>query len=148
LSFYEQHPSVRLQTPNASEIAFDAVFGDESARWGLDHPPFDLQKLPPFIRYTPDRIMGRMLVECKGVGKDAVLKVKIEQLEALRFWSHIHPVSIFVWDSFRKRWTMIELEALVAACHKNGALEQFPDNHKPAWFVHTSFLEVEWTDAA
>ena len=148
MSFYQQDPAVRLMTPNASEIHFDEVFGDESARWGLDHPPFDMQNLPPIVRYSPDRIMARKFVECKGVGKDAVLKIKIEQLEALRFWSHIHPVSIFVWDSFRKRWTFIELEVLVKACHKNGALEQFPDNNKPAWFIHTNFLEVEWTDAA
>jgi hypothetical protein len=147
MSFYEQHPSVRLKTPNASEIQFDAVFGDSSDRWGLDHPPFDMQNLSSIVRYAPDRIMARKLVECKGLGKDGVLKIKIEQLEALRFWDHIHPVAIFIWDAFNKRWTMMELDALIQACHKNGALEQFPDNHKPAWFIHINFLDVEWTDA-
>jgi hypothetical protein len=146
MSFYEQDPAVRMQTPNASEIMFDKVF-PKSARWGLDHPPFDVSSLPPLVRYAPDRIIAGRFVECKGVGKDCTLKVKLEQVYALQHWSTIMPVCVFIWNSHHKKWTVVDLDILVKACHQNGALNQFPDNNKPAWFIHTNFLEVEWTDA-
>lgn len=148
MSFYEQSPGVRLKTANYSEVHFDEVFGDESARWGIDHPPFDVSSLPPIVRYAPDRIMAGKFVECKGIGKDAVLKIKVEQMHDLRFWSYLMPVKVFIWDSHRKRWTMIDLETLEKAFHKNGSLEQFPDNNKPAWFMSVNFLDAEWTDGS
>ena len=133
--------------PNEAEATFDRLHPN-SAPWGLDHPPINVGMIPGMVRYAPDRIMSDRMVECKGVGKDAILKIKLEQLYALAWWANVMDVYVFIWDSYRKRHATIKVGDLIKACEKNGVLTQFPDNSKPAWFMSLQFLPVDWTDDA
>lgn len=77
--------------------------GSNAARYGLNRPKINLSRLPPFIRHTPDFLMSDRLVECKGVGRDGLVKIKEEQLGAWEQWYMHVPVWLFVWDSHKER---------------------------------------------
>lgn len=146
MTFYKQPPSARMSTPNESEQVFDKL-NPNSAPWGIDHPPIDVGSLPALVRFAPDRLKSGGFVECKGVGKDGIVKVKMEQLYALQFWHMLLPVTIFIWNSFRKQHAELSLKTFMDACQEHGTIQQFPDNNKPAWFIHVDFLNVMWEAA-
>jgi hypothetical protein len=81
-------------------------------RWGLDRPPLQVGKLPKRIRYAPDFLASDVFIECQGVGRDQVIKLKWEKLSCLYFWDQVHPVQLFFWDSHRKRHTYVPLRVI------------------------------------
>ena len=74
-------------------------------RYGLERPPINMGSLPQFLRYTPDFLQSARLVECQGMGRDQILKLKLTKWMALQEWDCIHPVWLFVWDSHMQRHT-------------------------------------------
>lgn len=97
-------------------------------RYGLDRPPIQMHRLPLMIRYTPDYLMSARLVEVKGFGRDQVLKLKLENLDALEEWCQHHPVSIFAWDSFNERaWTVDLTEITNAVAGDDFQSDVFPE---------------------
>ena len=102
-------------------------------RFGLDRPPIHVHRLPAFIRYTPDYLTTKSLVEVQGFGRDQTLKLKIEKLAALGKWADIHPVKMFCWDSTNQRAFMVDHEALVQAAEpttRQATLGSFPEGHQ------------------
>ena len=87
------------------------------ARYGLNRPPLQVHKLPPFIRYTPDYLMTKQLVEVQGFGRDQKFKLKDEKLGALLEWGHIHYVQLFAHDSTNNRNFMVPLDNINEAIH-------------------------------
>ena len=112
------------------------------ARYGLERPPVQMHRLPPFVRYTPDYLMSRQLVEVQGFGQDGSTKLKLEKLHALEQWQQIHPVSLFAWHTqSRTRW-LVPLKFITAGFVAD-EFEQgtFPEGKR--YLV----LPIAWLDA-
>lgn len=97
---------------DTAEKKFEEVYSKGFVRWGLDRPPLQVPKLPKRIRYTPDYLTTSHLIECQGFGRDQELRLKVDKLNALEWWSLVHPVQIFVWDSHNKRYAYVDLEQI------------------------------------
>jgi hypothetical protein len=67
-------------------------------RYGLNRPPLHVASLPKFIRYMPDYLESKRLVECQGGGYDRKVKIKVEKLNEVTEWNKIHPVVWFLWN--------------------------------------------------
>ncbi len=67
-------------------------------RYGLNRPPLHVASLPKFIRYQPDFMESRRLVECQGGGYDRLVKIKVEKANELSRWHRIHPLTWFLWN--------------------------------------------------
>jgi hypothetical protein len=72
-------------------------------RSGLNRPPFDMNKLSKMVCYTPDYLTADGYIECQGYGKDQLIKLKDDKLDALQGWNLIQATSMFLWDNVRKR---------------------------------------------
>ncbi len=93
------------------------VLGLGFVRKGLSRPPIQLSSVPARIRYEPDYLMSKNLVEVQGVGRDQIVKVKLDKWNCLCFWNGIHPVMIYVWDSHKQReclFPLFNFEKLIA----------------------------------
>lgn len=104
MAFHKQNFNQRFATMgDPAEQAFDMVY-PKHHKLGLNRPPFFMGGMSPGHRYTPDRMLRDREVECMGVGKDGVLKLKMDKLAALLQRLAIGPVSLFVWDSYNCMW--------------------------------------------
>lgn len=104
----------------AEEQGFSAV------KYGLHRPPLNLAKVPRFIRYTPDYLTSHGLVECVGLGKDQTLKLKLDKMQALQLWNAWFPVQVWVWDSHKKRGTLVDLDVMWTCVHQSST-DEFHD---------------------
>lgn len=117
MTFHTQNFNNRLtDMGDASENKFLEVaesLGRRPVRFGFDRPPFSIVKIAKKLRYTPDFIDDKGLIECQGFGRDQIAKLKVEKLNALAAWDAEHPVSLFLWDSQKKRHTLISFADLM-----------------------------------
>jgi hypothetical protein len=90
-------------------------------RFGWNRPSFSMTKLPTRLRYTPDYCTSNNLVEVQGLGKDQVFKIKLEKYNSLRYWNDLHPVVIFVWDSYNERYCFVTLDEIDKLIARRGA---------------------------
>jgi len=61
------------------------------------------------------------LVEVVGLGRDGILKVKAEKLEALAVWHrHIEAVYLFVYNSHKKEWALCPYPTFRSFCLRIG----------------------------
>lgn len=112
-SFKDQPFAQRMaQMGDAAERKFEETYGEGFVRFGLNRPPINVGKLPTRLRYTPDYLTSDGFVEVQGFGKAQVFQLKLEKLSCLNYWDTLHPVSIFVWDSYRKRYTTVPLKSI------------------------------------
>jgi hypothetical protein len=66
------------------------------------------------MRYLPDYADYMGWVEVKGFGRDRKLKLKFDTIEALSSYNDHDPVRLFVYDSHRSRWCVLEDWQVVA----------------------------------
>ena len=143
MSFAEKPFGVRLQTMgDIAERQFEENSAVKWVRYGLCRPPINMAALPPQLRYTPDYLTAQGLVEVQGLGRDQILKVKHDKLEALKWWEKVHPVYLFVYDSHNDRSSMLALADLRKKC-KLSDTEEFPEG-KAYYAIKSSLL---WGDA-
>jgi hypothetical protein len=136
MSFYQQDFGARFSAMgDEAEGVFDATTTDSQAQFGLNRPPVFLGNVAAFIRYMPDRLQHNRLVECMGIGRDGVLKLKLEKLYALMEWDKFHPVHLFVWDSGQRQHTTQTIWEIAKQCNEAAELQRFPEG-KPAWFLN------------
>lgn len=108
--------------------------------YGLRRPPFKVANLTPEQRNTPDYLTGTGdFVEVQGCGRDNVLKLKVEKLEALKGWAKLGPVKWFFWNSNTSEWALISdihLRKLVTRGKRAHGVQAFSDGNK--------YIAVEW----
>lgn len=127
-----------------AEGVFEAVYPEGFVRFGINRPPINLANVPAKIRYTPDFLTGRGLVEVQGFGKDQILKLKHDKLNALWAWHEDFRVDLFVWDSTNKEYGWVRLPELDDAITAHAVEAMFPEN-KPYWALHSMDIPViEW----
>lgn len=120
------------------------ALGVKHTRFGFQRPPFSIQALPSSVRYSPDYVTSERFVEAQGLGRDGVVKMKRDKLEALHWWERELPVDLFLWWSTRKKWALLPLSQLTTAVDDpaRSTLEFF-DGSKAAFFVPAEGL-CEW----
>ncbi|SVA88935.1 uncharacterized protein METZ01_LOCUS141789, partial [marine metagenome] len=73
------------------------------ARYGFNRPPFSIETLPLFLRYTPDYVTVNTLIEVMGCGAKG-LKLKQEKLSALTMWDGQMPVWLWIWSTPKQQY--------------------------------------------
>ena len=115
------------------------VNGVGFARFGFNRPNLHMSKLPTHLRYAPDYVTEDGFVEVQGFGRDQTCKLKVDKWEALRYWDCLHPVYLFVYDSFNKRSTTIALRDVGG---RSVRLDKFPEG-KPYFAIDASDIFTE-----
>lgn len=129
---------------DAAERIFEEVCGVGWARFGLNRPPVQVHKLPLMLRYMPDYITTKALVECQGFGRDQIVKLKLEKLLGLQRWTVEHPTELFLWDSHKRRFGQISVSDVTQAVVANGEIAEFKEGAK-YWRISADELSIEWT---
>lgn len=112
-----------------AEGVFEAVCEENWVRFGLNRPPLKMSMIGARIRYTPDYLTSRCLVEVQGLGRDQVFKLKVEKYNSLQWWNQAHPVEMFIWDSHKTRHTQVPLEVVTSWFdHPDTKLDRFHDS--------------------
>lgn len=112
-------------------------------RFGLNRPLLNVGQLPTFIRFMPDFLTQHTLVECKGVGRDSVLKIKLNQMDTLRQWNKYMPVEFFIYNSFINKYAFATYGEVSHASYVHGSVRDFPEGNA-AYFIPLHGLEVSW----
>lgn len=129
MSFKDKDFSARFGAMgDESENTFMRVWPTNYVRFGLNRPPLRMSSLPERLRHTPDFLTSSHLVECKGVGKDDLVKIKLKELNCLWYWHQLHPVRIFVWSTTRFAWAVADLPEIQRMLDNGDAtLDKFHD---------------------
>lgn len=110
MSFSQRSWTERLgQMGDEAEAEFEHRSKLGAVRTGLKRPPVRVRDLHPYVRQIPDYLTTRGWVEVMGMGEDQILKLKVKKLEALHFWALLMPVSLWVWDSHKRRYVELPL---------------------------------------
>lgn len=120
---------------------------------GLDRAPFSataLMRAPSTVRYAPDyrEEVEKTLryVEVKGCGRDQVIKLKDEQLNAL--WLHNEELRVWFcyWNNQTRTLVEIGIEEvakLAGAAERQGNVGTFDPDTAPK-----RYFELAWADLA
>lgn len=136
-----------------AEAVFEAAYPQGFVRFGLDRPPLRMMDLPTKIRYTPDYLTGKGLVEVQGLGRDRKMKVKLEKLASLQEWAKDFRVDLFLWDRTAERFGFVRLPDLATALYNGGNVGHFPEGKAYLWLhvddvpVCTWYSRLERMDA-
>jgi hypothetical protein len=127
MSFKDKPFSERFEKlGDEAEGIFEQVYPNNFVRFGLDRPNINLARVPPFVRYTPDYLTAKGLVEVQGFGRDQMFKVKHDKLDALSEWSEQCRVDFFLWDSWNRSYAWLRLGDLADA-YDRGEDRCFPE---------------------
>lgn len=127
-----------------AEAAFEKAYAINGfQRFGLNRAPFSVATVPAKIRFTPDYLMADRFIECKGIGQDQTLKIKVNQLLWLMVWNSEYPVAMFIFDSWNQRHALMPIDELWIDCHACGHVDSFPEGHQ-AWFIDVAQLDLAW----
>jgi hypothetical protein len=112
-----------------------------SQRLGWRRPTVPMTRMSSKIKHMPDFYADSgHLVEVMGLGRDGILKVKVEKYESLQWWNKSGtPVALFVWNSALRRYALIswpELTRLVGKARRAGTLH-FNDGPE--------YYPIQWT---
>lgn len=135
-----------------AEAIFDRVYPYGKVQFGLNRPPIHLASVPAFVRYTPDRLTAKSLVEIQGFGGDATFKLKKDKLAALLAWQEASEwrVDLFVYDSKNNEYAWVRLADFVALTERPPTgveVRSFPEG-TAYWAVPKALLPVTeegWT---
>lgn len=92
-----------------AESVFESVYDQGFVRFGLQRPPISLSRVPGFIRFSPDYLTARGLVEVQGFGTDQTAKFKLNKLRALAQWDAEFRVDFFLYDSKNEEYAWMRL---------------------------------------
>jgi hypothetical protein len=125
-----------------AEGIFEAVYPQGWARYGINRPPIQLAKVPAKIRYTPDYLTSKGLVEVQGFGRDQTFKLKVDKYNALNEWHQDFRVDLFVWDTTNKRYGYVRLHDFMEAWEEHGWEDAFDDGRNPYMALKAEHLPV------
>lgn len=144
MSFKDREFSGRWrQMGGEAESVFEAVYPQGKAKYGLSRPPVNLTQVPAFVRYTPDYLTAKGLVEVQGFGRDQTFKLKVDKYNALNEWHQQFRVDIFAWDTTNKRYGFVRLHDFMEAWEEHGWSDAFDDGRNPYMALKAEHLPVD-----
>lgn len=132
-----------------AETQFETWADGQDLKWdrfGHNRPNSSMTRWNAFLRYMPDYIGSKCFWEVKGCGRDGLLKLKQENLVALRQWSDHLPVHMFVYNSSEDDMVCFPFDAeCVAWIGNNCKSDKFHDNDKVYWMIPwQDMVEQTW----
>lgn len=122
------------------------LVGLKCAKYGLDRPEVDVSKLGPMLRYTPDFIAGSDLYEVMVVGRDNLLKLKVEKYMYLGQWNlTMAPTHLWVWHWPSNTGGAKPVPSLANVVIGEPDLRSFHDG-KHYWAIDVDRLDIQWLD--
>lgn len=133
--------------------------------YGLSRPPFNyFAWLPANLRYTPDflceaqggrfrhlrdadgKLTRHFMAEVKGVGRDQIVKIKLDNHASLKAWQEFsgRAVAFFVYDSVNKRVSIDLTVDLLAEHAPDLPINHFADRGKPKPYYEVPTEILEW----
>lgn len=131
-----------------AEGIFEATYPQGFARYGINRPPINLGTVPEMIRFTPDYLTSKGLVEVQGFGRDQTVKMKVIKWSSMWRWhNEVFRTDLFLWDTTNKRYGWVRLPELGEAMYEHGELRAFPEG-TDYWALHACKVPVVdgWTD--
>lgn len=114
-------------------------------RYGWNRPAVPMTKMSAMVKATPDYYCGTgHLVEVKGLGRDGILKLKVDTYKALQKWNKVQPVMLFAWNSATEEWALLnwdQIVKLVAKARKKG-IESFQNDGNEYYPISWEWVEV------
>lgn len=144
-SFRDQDWSTRFASGGMGDQAegvFEETYPQNWDRFGADRATINLRNVPEQIRFAPDYITAKGLVEVQGFGRDQKFKLKDNKLAALWLWDEIFRTDIFVWDSFNKRYGWLRLHDITAALDDIGTADAFDGGRNPYRWLKADQLPI------
>lgn len=139
MAFHEQGFQSRYhKMGDEAEAQFEAEYENGWERFGLSRPNLSVSMLPMMVRHAPDYITSHGFVEVVGVGRDRILKMKVDKAIALQQWHCIFNVRLYVWDSKRKRSMTLDWDQFWPTL-PTYPIELFSEG-KPYWAVQVDGL--------
>lgn len=136
MSFHQRSFKTRFGTMgDPAEAAFDLVY-PKHHKLGLNRPPFFMGGMNLPMRYTPDRMLRDRFVECMGIGRDRLLKLKTEKVDALAVWTLIGPVDLFVFDQKLGTYHQAPIGDWQGHLEAHGNARTFENDKKPYIELH------------
>ncbi|HIL14349.1 MAG TPA: hypothetical protein EYG16_11840 [Deltaproteobacteria bacterium] len=115
LSWEQRYGSMGDEAEGAFEERTDGW-----ARYGFNRPPYSIETLPLFLRYTPDYVTVNTLIEVMGCGAKG-LKLKQEKLSALTMWDGQMPVWLWIWSTPKQEHAFVPLKTITKLIDKGEA---------------------------
>lgn len=149
MSFREQPFKQRMaKMGDEAEGVFEKVepFGPLWDRNGWNRPRSGMKGMSLELRTKPDYYVNGLLVEVMGLGRDGILKLKLDKWEGLKFWNKVQPTDLFVWNSHTQQWLTVRwmpLKKLVSLARSRG-VEAFwdgPEYYPILWEELKAFAE-------
>jgi len=150
-SFKDKPWSHRVnQLGDQAETVFEQTYPQGWARYGFNRPPINVAMVPEFVRFTPDYVTAKGLVEVQGFGRDQTFKLKHNKWAALQVWHDMFRTDLFVFDSTNSRYgfiRMVDMQDLLE--HGRIPELQFENDGNRYWAVPADALPVvEWLEYA
>ena len=146
MSYRDKPFSQRLNTMgDLSEAHFESIAPlGKAVRYGWNRPSVTMTKMAETIRHTPDYYAQiGYLVECAGLGRDGIYKLKVAKHEALKVWNKIQPVMLFLWNSSTSEWALLDWKSsskYVARAKRNG-VEAFENDGNEYYAIPWEWVE-------
>lgn len=143
-AFKDQNWSKRYtRLGDEAEGVFDRVMGYHGipvVRYGLNRPDVPLADVTEFVRYTPDFLTPTCLVEVQGVGRDGLLKVKVDKWSALQQWNMFMRTELFIWDKQNQCHIQLHVHDIPMM---QAELQRFPEG-KPYFEIPLDRIDGDW----
>jgi hypothetical protein len=108
MNFSQRSRSERMELMgDEAEIEFEHRTKLAFTRSGHKRPK--VRDMHAYEWQRPDYIVDGRYIEVMGMGEDQILKLKIRKLEALHFWILLRPVTLWIWDSSKRRCVELPL---------------------------------------
>lgn len=152
MSFRDRSFATRFkQMGDLAEGVFEKVYEEGWVRYGICRPPINLSQVTAFVRFTPDYLTAKGLVEVQGFGNDRTVKFKLDKLDALCEWSEHQRVDLFLYDSTLDAYGWVRLgdlmDALATGSMKGAEIRSFREGNR-YWAIPAAELPIcaGWTD--
>lgn len=145
-NYRDQPFNKRLSTMgDISEQMFEAIAPlGKWERFGWNRPSLTMTHMSEFIRHKPDYYTQiGYLVECAGLGRDGVYKLKLTKYEALKAWNKHQEVRLFLWNSSMSEWVLLswdQVKSLVGKARKAG-VKAFENDGNEYYAIQWSWIE-------
>lgn len=153
-AYYDKSYEERMKDAGSMAEGAFMKYADEKGwsyrAYGFDSGLEDYFKVPEFIRVTPDFLVTKpkqALIECKGLGRDGIVKIKHDYLESLQEWQGHLQVVFFFYDSYKKEFAFSTYSDIWSKIHdgRNVDISHFPDNGRKFYGFHKVLFT--WQDS-
>lgn len=146
MTYRNQPFKQRLSTMgDISEARFEEIAPlGKAVRFGWNRPSVTMTHMSEKLRHTPDYYAQiGYLVECAGLGRDGIYKLKLSKHEALKLWNKDQPVMLFLWNSSTSEWVLLDWKQITSLVRKAKAkgVEAFENDGNEYYPISWEWIE-------